>query len=481
MARALGRTGEAIGPRASCCQSLEPRYVDVGVPRGAAYPEEDPVDLTLSVESELESVHPSSHIARFVVTVMATRRARPAPIDLVLAIDRSSSMRGAPIDSALRAARLLVEALGDEDHLAIVVFDRTAQTLVPRTSTTKEGRAALRDALGTVVVGRGTNIEAALRASFALTGDAHAAVLLLSDGVPAVGLRRVDALSGVVRERRGHTTLSVVGVGSGTDPVLLHELARVGRGRYSHLAGDGDATQLLGAEFGVLRATSTGPLSFTLRTRPGVDVVDMVTPVKGAIVDGRTTWEPSPLSSEPVHFVFDLTFPRLDARGEARELAMVELTTTDLEGHRVVREARVLLEVNLTPGRPRPDAVVHIVKATAARALFSLSRSPQPSARYAEFAELIATIERRAAEVGVRAHPEVETTLSVLQEVLTHLSDRTDEMQHKLVALAEEAQSTRRAMFDPRREQARPLNQEQFEGASIVVPNLPRSAGRPPR
>jgi tight adherence protein B len=63
---------------------------------------------------------------------------------LILALDRSQSMRGKPLANALAAARQFVRTLGPNDHVGIVVFGHTAIAL--QTATT----GSPTDALGTL-------------------------------------------------------------------------------------------------------------------------------------------------------------------------------------------------------------------------------------------------------------------------------------------------------------------------------------------
>jgi Ca-activated chloride channel homolog len=58
-----------------------------------------------------------------------TQRARPTAFTVVL--DRSGSMGGAPIEHAKRAAREVIKNLRPEDYFSLVVFDSSAQVIIP--------------------------------------------------------------------------------------------------------------------------------------------------------------------------------------------------------------------------------------------------------------------------------------------------------------------------------------------------------------
>src|SRR5438874_11138450 len=63
------------------------------------------------------------------------------PVNAVLILDRSGSMHGAKIERARDAARALVDALGEQDRLAIVEFSSDAWVALPSMPMTQAARA----------------------------------------------------------------------------------------------------------------------------------------------------------------------------------------------------------------------------------------------------------------------------------------------------------------------------------------------------
>src|SRR5215475_3525413 len=53
------------------------------------------------------------------------------PVNLVLVIDRSSSMRGPRLAQAVLAVRRVIERLDERDRLGVVTFDAAARVLLP--------------------------------------------------------------------------------------------------------------------------------------------------------------------------------------------------------------------------------------------------------------------------------------------------------------------------------------------------------------
>ena len=56
---------------------------------------------------------------------------RDRPIAFSVVLDRSGSMRGEPLTSALRAAKTVVQNLRREDHFALITFDDAAEVVIP--------------------------------------------------------------------------------------------------------------------------------------------------------------------------------------------------------------------------------------------------------------------------------------------------------------------------------------------------------------
>ena len=105
------------------------------------------------------------------------------PVDLVIAIDTSGSMAGAPIQAALAAARRLTENVGPSGKVGLVTFSSGARVVRPLTANVARVRAAL--------AGVGTQSGTALYDGVALAAHTVAAaadpqarhvVVVLSDG-----------------------------------------------------------------------------------------------------------------------------------------------------------------------------------------------------------------------------------------------------------------------------------------------------------
>lgn len=175
----------------------------------------------------------------------AGEQARP-PVDLVLAVDRSSSMVGARISAAVEAARQIGLRLGERDRLGVVAFDATVQEVRKPGAVTPDTAAQVALGLTELGVGYGTNISGAWKKATEMIArggvpGASKTVLLVTDGLPSRGLRQEEELSALVRSgaAQGIVT-STVGIGDRFDEKLLARMAVAGGGAFRFAERDDD-------------------------------------------------------------------------------------------------------------------------------------------------------------------------------------------------------------------------------------------------
>jgi Mg-chelatase subunit ChlD len=151
-------------------------------------------------------------------------------IAVVLAIDVSGSMEGAPLDQAKAAAQRFVDGLEPDDQIAIITFSETSQKLLDFTS----DRTAITAAIAGLRAGGPTALYNATADSARLAStaaSARRAVILLSDGgigVSTSTITRDEALDTV-------TPLGVpvftIGLGAEIDRAYLEELSSISGGQ----------------------------------------------------------------------------------------------------------------------------------------------------------------------------------------------------------------------------------------------------------
>jgi len=178
------------------------------------------------------------------------------PVNLALVIDRSSSMRGPRLAQAVLAVRRVVDRLDERDRLAVVAFDAAVRVLLPPGPVTAEARRRLAAELDRLETGAGTNLAAGWKkgaelVSAAFVREAVARVILLTDGLPSVGIRDAEKLATIAEAEaaRGVST-TTMGIGEAFDDELLGEMARRGHGGFYFLATPEAIPAAFGRELG---------------------------------------------------------------------------------------------------------------------------------------------------------------------------------------------------------------------------------------
>jgi Ca-activated chloride channel family protein len=160
-------------------------------------------------------------------------RAEATPTNLVVVLDRSGSMEGAPLDEAKKALRDVVDQLSPADTFGLVIFDNEVDVVVPVGRVRDKG--AIKRAIGHVEARGSTDLGAGLvrglQEAKRIKSDTGVRVLLISDGHANQGVQDPAKLGGYVGallERR--ITTSSLGMGLGYDERLLSVIAQRGGG-----------------------------------------------------------------------------------------------------------------------------------------------------------------------------------------------------------------------------------------------------------
>ncbi len=175
------------------------------------------------------------------VTVEAEEDAPRAPVAVNLVLDRSASMRGAPLAAAVEAAQLLVERAGPKDYLGLLAFDGVPEQLMPLRAMEPEARKALSESLSTLRAGEGTALHEAVESGASAVRrlfipGARPKLLVLTDGEPSVGPRSLAdfrTLGSKVAE--SGMTLHALGLGRHYLPEILEALTGPSGTGFTHV------------------------------------------------------------------------------------------------------------------------------------------------------------------------------------------------------------------------------------------------------
>ncbi len=198
------------------------------------------------------------------------------PVNLGVALDRSGSMAGEPIEIAKAALGQFVGQLLPEDRLTVVAFDDTAVPIISAKRATD--KAALRSAIAAIEVGGMTNLSGGWLAASQLVSrkakdETYSRIVLLSDGLANAGIVEHDKLADIAigLRKRGIAT-TTVGIGSGYDDAIMSLISGHSGGNAHHLDTLDGVGQILGSEFEEL--ISLFAQNVTLEIAPDANVIE---------------------------------------------------------------------------------------------------------------------------------------------------------------------------------------------------------------
>ncbi len=155
-------------------------------------------------------------------------RERKKDLALVIAIDRSYSMKGRKIEYAKEAARAALDLLEEQHKFSVVAFDSQPYISVPMRMVRSKRRAE--DRISRIKASGQTNIYPALGVVYRLLKREKSVakhVILLSDG----DTHPADFEKLLSRVRQAGIIVSTVTIGKTGDPELMSQIARWGGGQ----------------------------------------------------------------------------------------------------------------------------------------------------------------------------------------------------------------------------------------------------------
>jgi tight adherence protein B len=219
---------------------------------------------------------------------------------VVLAIDASDSMRGAPLEAAVEAARAFLAHRETDEEVGIVAFNGRVRVLQAPTSDPAQLGGALAKQ---PQVAFGTRIYDALSRSLAMLDRAKlstGSIVLLSDGADLGS--RADVQRVLARAKKQHVRVFTVGLRSGAfDPRTLQRIAKESGGSYTNAPTAerlrsiyAELSRQLAGEYLVRYRSDARPHS---QVRVAVEI--------NGVGDGKTHYEaPTPSGLAPFHRSF---------------------------------------------------------------------------------------------------------------------------------------------------------------------------------
>ena len=301
------------------------------------------------------------------------------PLNISLVIDRSGSMAGEKIDYTRQAAQFLVQHLGADDTLSIVLYNDKVETLTPPERITNKD--AIMQLIERIRVRGTTNLSGGW-----LAGANHVAsnlsernlnrVLLMTDGLANRGITDVEHLIKLAQQKRSEgITTTTMGLGDEFNEDLLMEMANAGGGAYYFIESPEVTPSIFDEELkGLLSVVGQ---NLTIHVEPQRHVTSVRQLNGYPTTSENRNWQfrlGDIFGNEVKTLVLELTIPTIDEPGE-QEIAVLrfeydEITDSGTEHH--VKEMPVMIQVSSDPDVPRiadteVETKVMLLKAAQAR------------------------------------------------------------------------------------------------------------------
>jgi Ca-activated chloride channel family protein len=234
--------------------------------------------LTLALDER--GLHPATKARVHLVAEVSARapgieRSRP-PLSVVLAVDVSGSMVGAPLEQVVLSIDRLVGLLEPTDRVGVVAFSDNAAEIAPLLSADGDARRLIASRARRLFAEGATNIEAGLERAAKLLPPRgeheRQVILLLSDGAPNRGRVAPADLAAMARSLRPAIGVSTLGYGPQHHEDVLRAIADAGAGRYSFIQDptvcELEFAQAIGAQGDVVAEA----IELVLTVAPGVEI-----------------------------------------------------------------------------------------------------------------------------------------------------------------------------------------------------------------
>jgi len=205
---------------------------------------------------------------KFLLIKMRPINIPPQPrVNLILVLDKSSSMEGEPLENLKKAVKEIVQILDEEDRTSIVLFDSEARTIVSNspTSQRKEIVSRIEDIfpLGGTCIDEG--IATGIEESEKLQSESIIKwMILLTDGKNEHGNN--DRCLDLARiAKRNGLSITTLGLGRKWDPRLLEQIADISGGKMYYVENPKELKDRFISEFRSIKNIAYKDLSLKVK------------------------------------------------------------------------------------------------------------------------------------------------------------------------------------------------------------------------
>ncbi len=253
------------------------------------------------------------------------KAARPMPLNLSVALDRSGSMQGSKIRKVLEATRMMAGMMQQQDVLSLVTFNDSVHTLIPNAK--GPDLKGIETILSQVTADGNTFLsggyEEAVRLASLARHDMVSRVILLSDGQANQGVTDHSVLADMAKKNlSARITTSTFGVGSDFDEDLMKSMAESGGGNSFYIEEPEHSEAVFREELEYMRGLAATDCTVTFNCAAGVNA----TLLNNYAVTGNNSWLIGDISSvEERSVVLELEVPATGKAGTEMQVGEFEV------------------------------------------------------------------------------------------------------------------------------------------------------------
>src|SRR5215469_2190175 len=192
------------------------------------------IDLTLDYQTILRNEARPVHVVGKLTAARLDAGSRPRSVAFAVVLDRSGSMTGEALELAKQACVGIIRNLRPDDLFSVVVFDDTAQVVIPLQKPVD--RRGMAESIARISPGGSTNLMAGWllgRDELLKAGqDCDKKILLLTDGQLNQGIIEPESVEALTRSgfSKDAVRTSCLGFGDDYNEVVLATMSAVGNG-----------------------------------------------------------------------------------------------------------------------------------------------------------------------------------------------------------------------------------------------------------
>ena len=196
------------------------------------------------------------------------------PLNIAVALDRSGSMRGMPLEEAKLCVEMMIDRLSSEDHFSLITYDNDVDVVVPATKASN--KEWLKAHVRSIRSGGMTALydgwsSAAAEAAKNVTKKSISRVLLLSDGQANEGLTDQDEIASHCAQMASvGVSTTTYGLSENFNENLMSAMAKSGKGMAHYGQTADDLADPFQSEFDLINALTARNLNLHLIAEPGV-------------------------------------------------------------------------------------------------------------------------------------------------------------------------------------------------------------------